>query len=75
MITGASFAVVVMLLLGVVLVLPAVPGSPYAGRCEATWVCWNVSSTEALVLGYFVVVFSVLLYSTLNWANRSVVPH
>ena len=65
---------IAFLLLAVVLVLPAISWSPYAGRCVTTWVCWGVSPTEALVLGYFVVVFSVLLYSALNWANKHVPP-
>lgn len=29
---------------------------------------------QAWVLGYFVIVFSVLLYSTINWANEHVSP-
>eukprot|EP00038_Savillea_parva_P028719 m.66664 g.66664 ORF g.66664 m.66664 type:complete len:401 (+) comp8375_c0_seq2:289-1491(+) len=73
-VTTATFAIVVALLLVLVLVLPAVPGSGMDGVCRETWVCWTVPATEAWLLAYFVVVFSVLLYSTINWASSHVPP-
>jgi len=35
---------------------------------------WDISSKSIFALGYFVVVYSIGMYSTINWANKYVPP-
>eukprot|EP00035_Acanthoeca_spectabilis_P000843 m.75899 g.75899 ORF g.75899 m.75899 type:complete len:377 (-) comp10464_c0_seq2:80-1210(-) len=72
-VTSASFGLVVVQFMIAILILPAIPGAPHSD-CISEWACWRVPFVEGWVLGYFVLVFSVLLYSTINWANDHVPP-
>ena len=68
-ITGVSFVIVVPLLLAAALVLLYAPGVHIIPDSNQTNP-WSMTTTASYSLAYFVVVYSILLYSTINWANN-----